>query len=426
MSRIFLVSTLLSLCSASAVWADTPIKEIRELELKIDAFKLAGLEKPLVIQSAAEAATYFDAKNLAALKNKVDFSKQEVLLFAWRGSGQDRIKFVVLESFPEQIHFSSQRGRTKDLRQHLKVFIVRSNVKCSIDGKPVEVNPICDFEIKENGKWKPGKLPLAMLAEEKSIQVRVRGILKHGLIAIGGETTGTTIRFGKTTWELDLRKLKTVGSAVERFNGKPVVVTGTLRNQKGIEIATRTILYVDSISNRPLIVGGGTDTIVQANPERVTPNEPPRRAAHFEFVVDPSLEAHLAISGGSNVPDKFVWQASRKYRIDGKMHVLDYSINGREHTLSAGGKTFELAKGNYFRFHLFSGPSFHVDQLPVIDTIGDAASEDVQSQVAAVFDAHPPRTEIPKSSRTAIPVAKTDSLSPVERNLKILGERVPN
>ena len=178
--------------------------------------------------------------------------------------------------------------------------------------------------------------------------------------------------------------------------------------------------------DQPLVVGGGTDNIVQANPEYVAQNEPPRRFAHFEFVVDPSLKAHEPSVSSGNVPDKFVWQARRKYRIEGKTHALDYSLDGRTHTLSAGGKTFELAKGNYFRFYILPGPSLLVDQLPVVDTIGDAASEDVQSRVGAVYDAHPSRTEIPKASRTAIPEVKTDFLSPVERNLKKLSEQLLN
>ncbi|MAI73693.1 MAG: hypothetical protein CMM01_22730 [Rhodopirellula sp.] len=244
-----LASTLLSLLFATAGWANPPIKEIGKLQLKTAAFDVAGAEKPLVIQTAAKAATYFDAKNLSALKHEVDFSKQEVILFAWRGSGQDRIEFIVLESFPEQISFSYQRGRTKDFRQHVQVFIVRSNVKCFINGKPVEGKTVSNLEIKENGKWKPTKLPLAGLASGKIIEVRVRGTLKHGIFALGGETTGTTIRFGKTIWELDLRNEKTVGSAVERLNGKPIVVTGSLRTQKGVEIAKRTILNVKSISS---------------------------------------------------------------------------------------------------------------------------------------------------------------------------------
>ncbi len=244
-----LVLTLLSLLFATSGWADPPIKKVGGLQLKTAAFDVARAENPLVIQSAAKAATYFDARNLATLKNEVDFSKQQVILFAWRGSGQDRIEFVVLESFPEQIRFSYQRGRTKDFRQHVQVFIVRSNVKCSINGKPVESKTVSNLEIKEKGKWKPAKLPLPGLAKGKIIEVRVRGTLKHGIFAIGGETTGTTIRFGKTTWELDLRNEKTVGSAVESLNGKPVVVTGSLRTQKGVEIAKRTILNVKSISS---------------------------------------------------------------------------------------------------------------------------------------------------------------------------------
>lgn len=245
--RLLLLSAILSLCSATAGWADEPIRKIEGVQPKATAFGLGGAEKPLVIQSADEAATHFDDKNLATLEKEVDFSKQKVLLFAWRGSGQDRIEFVVLESYPEQVRFSYQRGRTKDLRQHVKVFIIRSNVKCSVNGNPVADELVSDVEIKQNGQWKPTKLPLADLAEGKAVEVRVRGTLTHGIMAIGGETTGTIIRFGKTTWELDLRKNPTFDPAAEKLSGNRVVVTGTVRMQVGVEIAKRTILTVESI-----------------------------------------------------------------------------------------------------------------------------------------------------------------------------------
>ena len=61
------------------------------------------------------------------------------------------------------------------------------------------------------------------------------------------ETTGTIIRFGKTTWELDLRKNPAFGPDAEKLSGKRVVVTGTVRTQAGIEISKRTILTVESI-----------------------------------------------------------------------------------------------------------------------------------------------------------------------------------
>jgi hypothetical protein len=39
----------------------------------------------------------------------------------------------VKESFPEQIVFSYKRGRTKDLRSHLKVYVLRSDVKWAVE-----------------------------------------------------------------------------------------------------------------------------------------------------------------------------------------------------------------------------------------------------------------------------------------------------
>ena len=39
---------------------------------------------------------------------------------------------VFAESFPEQITFRIQPGRTRDLRPHVRVFALRGNVKWSV------------------------------------------------------------------------------------------------------------------------------------------------------------------------------------------------------------------------------------------------------------------------------------------------------
>jgi hypothetical protein len=39
----------------------------------------------------------------------------------------------VKESFPEQIMFSYKPGRTRDLRPHLKVYVLQSNVKWAVE-----------------------------------------------------------------------------------------------------------------------------------------------------------------------------------------------------------------------------------------------------------------------------------------------------
>ena len=45
-----------------------------------------------------------------ALEEVMKNDKQIVLVFAWRGSGQDRLTYNVLESFPEQIAFKFTPG----------------------------------------------------------------------------------------------------------------------------------------------------------------------------------------------------------------------------------------------------------------------------------------------------------------------------
>lgn len=170
-------------------------------------------------------------------------------------------------------------------------------------------------------------------------------------------------------------------------------------------------------SDTPLVIGGGTDTIVQANPEFVRQNELPRRAAHFEFIIAPQIDANEYSVSSGNVPNKFGWRGSRNYRIDGNIYELAYSIDGREHCFKAGGRTYDLAKGNYFRFYILPGPSFVVDQLPIVNAFGNPMSEEVQQEARAVFDSHPLRKVFPEDSRIAIPPVNTDDISPSKRNL---------
>lgn len=79
---------------------------------------------------------------------------------------------------------------------------------------------------------------------DQYIKVEVKGILKAGLVAIGGETTGTTITARGATWELDFGKKEDLRKLAERLDGKPVIVTGTLEVRKGVEIRQRQIVTV--------------------------------------------------------------------------------------------------------------------------------------------------------------------------------------
>ena len=80
----------------------------------------------------SQAVTSASPPVSAVIATKVDFKKQIVLVFAWRGSGGDKLEYQILESFPEQIPFSLRPGVTDDLRSHSRVFALRSNVKWSV------------------------------------------------------------------------------------------------------------------------------------------------------------------------------------------------------------------------------------------------------------------------------------------------------
>lgn len=115
------------------------IKVLDDLSAKESAFKPAQDLKPVVLKSEKEAAELFSDEAVAQLVKQVDFSKQVALVFAWRGSGQDRLEYAVARvpandpiGRPEHAVFSFEPGRTRDLRPHTRVFVLRSDSRWSM------------------------------------------------------------------------------------------------------------------------------------------------------------------------------------------------------------------------------------------------------------------------------------------------------
>ena len=109
------------------------ITELKDLRAEEAVFTDASSTKPVVLNSVKDVSKYFDEEALAAISKTVDFEKQIVLLFAWKGSGQDRLQYVVKETLPEEIMFSHKPGRTRNLRLHVKAYVLRSNVKWAVE-----------------------------------------------------------------------------------------------------------------------------------------------------------------------------------------------------------------------------------------------------------------------------------------------------
>jgi hypothetical protein len=83
------------------------------------------------------------------------------------------------------------------------------------------------------------------------IRVEIRGNLQTGIVAIGGESTGTVIRADNVTWELDLGGNEMLKAEAAALHKKKVVVTGKYLLVKGVEIPERHIVKVDSLKAAP-------------------------------------------------------------------------------------------------------------------------------------------------------------------------------
>jgi hypothetical protein len=80
------------------------------------------------------------------------------------------------------------------------------------------------------------------------IKVEIKGTLETGLMAIGGETTGTVIHVKNVTWELDLGGSKELQESATKLNKKTVLLTGTYQKIKGVEIRERHIIKVATLN----------------------------------------------------------------------------------------------------------------------------------------------------------------------------------
>ena len=227
MNRTQLLVSLCAIFIPQLVFAQAPkippVVKLGQVQPKRAVFQDATREKPLILLNAKSALKYFDKDAMEKIDQKIDFKQQVLMVFAWRGSGQDELRYSLLESYPEQLRFQYIGGRTRDFREHTAVFAVRSNVIWK--GKPIR--------------------PAEMTNGEDYIKVEVQGKLSR-VFAIGGETTGYQIAAKGINWELDFGGNKKSMTMANALDGKQVVVKGQLYSKQGVEIRLRRIVKVES------------------------------------------------------------------------------------------------------------------------------------------------------------------------------------
>ena len=78
-------------------------------------------------------------------------------------------------------------------------------------------------------------------------EVEIKGTLRLGVFAIGGEHTGTEIEAEGVKLELDFRDRDDLRPMAERLDGEVVVATGRLEVRRGVERGPRWIVEVETL-----------------------------------------------------------------------------------------------------------------------------------------------------------------------------------
>lgn len=133
------VLTILMLCGFAlppALYAaeEEPgtVKAVVQIEVTPNdkVFADGSLDKPLELKSADDAKQYFGEASLKTLAKKIDWDQQTLLIFAWHGSGGDKMTTDVKEGGEKGliVQFFYKGGMTRDLRPHVYVYAVRKGL----------------------------------------------------------------------------------------------------------------------------------------------------------------------------------------------------------------------------------------------------------------------------------------------------------
>jgi hypothetical protein len=102
------------------------VKELDATGLPRGERRVGKVLKPTVIGNAEELGKVIKVDEVQKRVMKdVDFGKQQVLLFHWSGSGQDKLAYTVEKGEKgDKVIFAYLPGRTADLTTHLRLLAV--------------------------------------------------------------------------------------------------------------------------------------------------------------------------------------------------------------------------------------------------------------------------------------------------------------
>ncbi len=127
--RVAFLSALFLAVPVFAADEKPTVKEIPTKDLKIAFPKSGKATEPTEIKTTDELTKSAALKDAAdEIKKQVNFEKEKLVFFAWGGSGGDKIT-------PDEKTvgtFTLTRGLTRDLRMHMRLFVVPKDAAVKI------------------------------------------------------------------------------------------------------------------------------------------------------------------------------------------------------------------------------------------------------------------------------------------------------
>jgi hypothetical protein len=161
---------------------------------------------------------------------KIDFEKDLVVVATINGPNRMFIGKMLIDRNGDLSYLAGGTKIGGPGFGFILVQVDRNGIK-SVNGKPLP---------KPAGQKQGAK-------KEIGVYVAVIGKIKTGMMAIGGETTGTVITAGNITWELSIQRQSETMKLIRENRDAVFEVNGQLRRKAGVEIRERWIVDVKSL-----------------------------------------------------------------------------------------------------------------------------------------------------------------------------------
>jgi hypothetical protein len=95
-----------------------------------------GRNRPQTFENAKDLVNAMGEEAAKKIVAAVDFEEQFLVFFQWSGSGRDKLSFRIAQTEEgTRVVFKYTPGRTKDLRPHARLYVIRRGVAWEVGPK---------------------------------------------------------------------------------------------------------------------------------------------------------------------------------------------------------------------------------------------------------------------------------------------------